>query len=63
MWALGCVIYQMLEGNTPFINQNREMLFKNILNDEISFPNYFSTDSKDVILNLLQKNVFLFYLA
>ena len=56
-WSFGIIIYEMLYGFTPFLDDNDEKLFDMILNEEIKFPkkNNISAEAKDLIQKLLIK--------
>jgi len=54
LWALGCIIYQMLAGKYPFQAPNEYLTFQQILNCSYEFPDDFSEEAKDLISQLLQ---------
>ena len=56
-WGLGVLIYEMINGNVPFFNDNIQKLYHKILYDPIPFPEKctYSDECKDIIENLLQK--------
>ena len=38
LWALGCIIYRMHVGKTPFEDQTEVKTFEKILNRDLNFP-------------------------
>ena len=54
LWALGCIIYQMLAGQHPFQAQTDYLTYQEILNCSYQFPDDFSNVAKDLIGQLLQ---------
>lgn len=54
LWALGCIMYQMLAGKYPFQAPNEYLTFQQILNCKYEFPDHFSEVAKDIIQKLLQ---------
>ena len=54
-WALGCVLYEMLEGTTPFYwdGATQKDEFEAILRCDYKCPDSFSADAKDLIDKLL----------
>jgi 3-phosphoinositide dependent protein kinase-1 len=38
LWALGCIIYQMFTGIAPFKDKTEYLIFKKILELDISYP-------------------------
>ncbi|KAL9236552.1 hypothetical protein vseg_011206 [Gypsophila vaccaria] len=53
LWALGCTLYQMLSGTSPFKDASEWLIFQKIIARDIKFPDYFSDESKDLIDRLL----------
>ncbi|KAJ6251048.1 camp-dependent protein kinase catalytic subunit prkx [Anaeramoeba flamelloides] len=54
-WTIGVFLYEMLTGMPPFIAENRNEMFRAIINNEPTFPNYVSEEASDLISGLLQK--------
>jgi len=46
----------MITGLPPFYSRDRERLFNNILNGEVAFPSYISTDVKNLLTQLFVKD-------
>ncbi|XP_060781126.1 protein kinase C eta type isoform X2 [Neoarius graeffei] len=55
-WALGVLLYEMLSGHAPFEAENEDDLFECILNEEIVYASWLSTDAVDILKALLMKN-------
>ncbi|XP_055847143.1 3-phosphoinositide-dependent protein kinase 1 isoform X2 [Episyrphus balteatus] len=56
LWALGCIIYQMISGLPPFRGSNEFMIFKEILNCNLEFPEGFDKNAEDLVRKLLKLN-------
>nr|DAD48704.1 TPA_asm: hypothetical protein HUJ06_018641 [Nelumbo nucifera] len=56
LWALGCTLYQMLSGTSPFKDASEWLIFQRIIARDIRFPDYFSAEAKDLIDKLLDTN-------
>eukprot|EP00347_Sterkiella_histriomuscorum_P007491 403348718 len=54
IWALGCIIYQMITGEAPFKAHHDYQTFQLILNRTIEFPECVQEEAKDLIDKLLQ---------
>lgn len=55
LWSLGVIIFQMLEGKTPFIGKTAFETFKNISeNKKTEFTTTSDEYAKDLIQNLLR---------
>ncbi|TYZ69160.1 hypothetical protein PybrP1_004269 [[Pythium] brassicae (nom. inval.)] len=56
LWALGCILFQMLTGRTPFVAENDYLTFQVIINhesDTFEFPESVPEDARDLIRRLL----------
>uniref|UniRef100_A0A165XP62 non-specific serine/threonine protein kinase n=1 Tax=Daucus carota subsp. sativus TaxID=79200 RepID=A0A165XP62_DAUCS len=56
LWALGCTLYQMLAGSSPFKDASEWLTFQRIIARDLRFPDYFSEEAKDLIDRLLDVN-------
>ncbi|XP_059628399.1 3-phosphoinositide-dependent protein kinase 2-like isoform X2 [Cornus florida] len=56
LWALGCTLYQMLSGTSPFKDASEWLIFQRIIARDIRFPNFFSEEARDLIDRLLDTN-------
>lgn len=54
LWALGCIIYQMLVGRSPFQAKTKDKVFQNVLERRLSYPHFLDSDARDLIDKLLQ---------
>ena len=57
-WALGCLIYELLVGATPFQDDEQQRIFEKIVSVEttLKFPERFDLNAKDLITKLLHPN-------
>ncbi|DAZ99136.1 TPA: hypothetical protein N0F65_010220 [Lagenidium giganteum] len=56
-WSYGVLVYEMVQGQTPFWDKNRRQMFQNILSKEPEFPEeFFSPAATDFLQRLLVKN-------
>eukprot|EP01135_Chromosphaera_perkinsii_P002866 Nk52_evm21s229 gene=Nk52_evmTU21s229 len=53
LWALGCIIYQLIAGKPPFRGANEYQTFQLIIKLELDFPKGFPEVAKDIIQKLL----------
>ncbi|XP_028780405.1 3-phosphoinositide-dependent protein kinase 2 isoform X2 [Neltuma alba] len=56
LWALGCTLYQMLSGTSPFKDASEWLIFQRIIARDLRFPDYFSEQAIDLIDRLLDLN-------
>ncbi|KAG9342922.1 hypothetical protein JZ751_015138 [Albula glossodonta] len=53
LWALGCIIYQLVAGLSPFRAANEYLIFQKIIKLEYEFPEKFFPKAKDLVQQLL----------
>ncbi|KAL7680483.1 putative protein kinase domain, calcineurin-like phosphoesterase domain, ApaH type, PDPK1 family [Plasmopara halstedii] len=56
MWSFGCIVLQLLTGETPFSGGSAYLTFLRIQNGNYYMPNFLSEDAKDLISKLLQRD-------
>ncbi|EDV28082.1 uncharacterized protein TRIADDRAFT_20881 [Trichoplax adhaerens] len=54
-WGLGVLIFEMLVGESPFPGDDEEEVFDSIVNDEVRYPRFLSTEAIAIIRRLLRK--------
>ncbi|TYZ60991.1 hypothetical protein PybrP1_005346 [[Pythium] brassicae (nom. inval.)] len=57
-WALGCLLYELISGRTPFQHNDQNKIFEKILQGRthVKFHPKFDADAKDLVLKLLEPN-------
>ncbi|XP_025915485.1 serine/threonine-protein kinase N3 [Apteryx rowi] len=55
-WGLGVLIYEMLVGESPFPGDDEEEVFDSIVNDEVRYPRFLSSEALSIISKLLRKS-------
>ncbi|WOL03559.1 3-phosphoinositide-dependent protein kinase 2 [Canna indica] len=53
LWALGCTLYQMLSGSSPFKDASEWLIFQRIIARDLKFPEDFTPEARDLIDRLL----------
>ncbi|XP_075421658.1 3-phosphoinositide-dependent protein kinase 1 isoform X2 [Ascaphus truei] len=53
LWALGCIIYQLVAGLPPFRAGNEYLIFQKIIKLEYDFPEKFFPKAKDLVEKIL----------
>uniref|UniRef100_A0A8C4I109 protein kinase C n=1 Tax=Dicentrarchus labrax TaxID=13489 RepID=A0A8C4I109_DICLA len=55
-WGLGVLVYEMLVGESPFPGDDEEEVFDSIVNDEVRYPRFLSTEAIGIMRRLLRRN-------
>ena len=53
LWALGCLVYQMLAGTPPFRAASEYLTFQRINDLDLTFPEEFPPDARALVEQLL----------
>ena len=56
-WSLGCFLYELLVGITPFFENDPILIYNKVLKGDIKFPSNFSPSAKSIIKHCLEKDV------
>lgn len=54
-WGLGVLIYEMLVGECPFPGDDEEEVFDSIVNEEVRYPRFLSSEAIKLMRKLLRK--------
>ena len=55
-YLLGVFLYEMLVGIPPYYDNDRDILFHNIVNQDLAMPSYVSKEARDLIVKLMDRN-------
>lgn len=54
LWALGCIMYQMISGLPPFRAATEYLIFQKVLKVDMTFPEGFDTTAADLVNKLIR---------
>lgn len=55
-YLLGVLLYEMLVGSPAYFSSNKDELFNNIMNGPLKLPRSISTEAKNLMVSLLNRN-------
>eukprot|EP00163_Fabomonas_tropica_P001530 TRINITY_DN1113_c0_g2_i1.p1 TRINITY_DN1113_c0_g2~~TRINITY_DN1113_c0_g2_i1.p1 ORF type:complete len:468 (+),score=111.79 TRINITY_DN1113_c0_g2_i1:334-1737(+) len=56
-WSFGVLLYEMLTGSPPFVDNNRTATYNKVLKGKLVLPAYLTQDAKSLLRKLLQRKV------
>ena len=56
VYQVGVVLYEMLVGIPPYYNDNIKILYQNIERGRLKIPKYLSSEAKNCLLKMLNRN-------
>lgn len=55
-WSVGILLFEMLTGQPPYTNNNRQKLQEKIIKEKIKLPSYLTSEVHSLLKGLLQKD-------
>ena len=56
IYGIGTILFQMVTGDPPFYNEDEDLMYKNISENKLMFPEFFSDELKDILKKMLEKD-------
>jgi len=55
-WSFGSLIYEMLTGLPPFYSQDVQEMYRKIMTDKLTFPDFVHADARNLLEQLLERD-------
>ena len=56
IYGIGVILFEMISGAPPFYNDDRDLMYRNISENKLIFPEFFSEELKDLLKKMLDKD-------
>ena len=56
IYGIGAILFEMVTGAPPFYNQDADLMYKNISENNLMFPEFFSDEFKDLLRKMMHKD-------
>ena len=56
IYGIGAILFELISGAPPFFNQDENLMYKNISENKLMFPEFFSPELRDLLKKMLDKN-------
>lgn len=55
-WSFGSLLYEMLTGLPPFYSQDVQEMYRKIMTDKLTFPDFMQQDARNLLEQLLERD-------
>ena len=56
IYGIGAILYEMVTQSPPFFNQDTDLMYKNISENNLMFPEFISDELKDLLNKMMEKD-------
>ena len=56
IYGIGAILYEMVTQSPPFFNQDTDLMYKNISENNLMFPEFISDELKDLLKKMMEKD-------
>ena len=56
IYGIGAILFELISGAPPFFSQDENLMYKNISENKLMFPEFFSEELKDLLKKMLHKD-------